>query len=312
MLTDTLFHAGLVPLVVALVGVLATRQLRAARQIALATGFALGYIAAQFVLRSQAGMGVAVWTMLRPTDAADWLPLLTIVAWAVTVLLASGWRPSRYVAAAFAVTVPLRLLAGHARITREWSVLEKLGSLSLLAGLVGLVWWLLATDDEEHPASGRLVCVVAVAVAIAIALTLSGSFTHGQLAGAVAASLTGAALASFFPLPLGEGRGESVLFGATGSASAKRLTIAGFTGAAGITACLLVGLILLGHFYDELSTANAALLIAALIIASAPLPKALTGHPAWLHLAARLLLCLTPVAIALFGLFNETSQGYGY
>jgi hypothetical protein len=220
---------------------------------------------------------------------------LALVAWAVTLLLVSGWWPARFVAAAFAVAVPMRLLAGHAQIARDWSPVEKLGCLSLLAVLIGFVWLLLATEDEEQPSSGRLPCLVAVAVGVAVALTLSGSFTYGQLSGALAAALTGAALACF-------------LFGAAGSASApKRLFVPGFTGGSGVTACLFIGLILLGHLYAELSPTNTALLIAALVAASAPLPKLLANHPAWLHIAARGLLCLTPLAIALASLLGETS-----
>jgi hypothetical protein len=90
------------------------------------------------------------------------------------------------------------------------------------------------------------------------------------------------------------------------------LSIPGFTGAAGVIACLLVGLILLGHFYAELSTTNAALLVAALVAAGAPLPKSLANHPAWLHTAARALVCFTPLGIALASLIHESSNAYGY
>jgi hypothetical protein len=301
MFTNTLILAGLLPLVVAVVAAVVARRLNALPQIAMASGVAFGYIAAQVGLKAQAGYGVAVRSIVAPLEAADWLPLLALVAWAVTLLVASGWRPARFVTVAFAITVPMRLLAGHARTAREWSPVEKLGYLSLLAALIGFVWLLLATEDEDQPSSGRLPCLVVVAVGVAAALTLSGSFIYGQLSGALAASLTGAALTCFLlPLPLGEGRGE-------GEFRSRRLSIPGFRGAAGVVACLLVGLIILGHFYAELTSTNSALLVAALLAASAPLPKRLAAHPAWLHIAARSLLCLVPLGVALGSLLGETS-----
>jgi hypothetical protein len=276
----------------------------------LASGITLGYIAAQIGLKSQVGVGVAVRSFIRPLEAADWLPFVALGAWAISLLLVRGWRPARFVAAAFAFAVPVRLLAEHARIAREWSRVEKLGYLSLLAAMIGFVWLLLAADDEEQPASGRLVCIIIVAAGIAVVLTLSGVLVYGQLSAALSAALTGAALAcislEFLPLPLGEGRGE----GESRSSALREPAIRRLPGAAGIIACLLSGLIILGYFYAELSTTNAALLIAALAAAAAPLPKSLARHSAWLHIAARALLCITLLAMAIVSLFNESSNPY--
>jgi len=215
MLTNTFIYAGLLPLVVAALAAFAARRLNAAPKTAWTCGIALGYIAAQFVLKSQAGIGVAVRSIIQPPEAADWLPLIVLVAGAISLMLIRGWRLALPLAAAFAFAVPMRLLAGHARIAREWSLYEKVACLSLMAAAVAVVWLLLATNDEEQPASGRLACVVIVAVGIAIVLTLSGVLVYGQLSAALAAALTGAALAcislSFPPLPLGEGWEENWL-----------------------------------------------------------------------------------------------------
>jgi hypothetical protein len=95
---------------------------------------------------------------------------------------------------------------------------------------------------------------------------------------------------------------------ATGCASVpRRFALRCLPGAAGITACLLIGLLILGHFYAELSATNAALLVAALVAASTPVPKSLAHHPAWLRIGTRTLLCLTPLAVAILSLLRETS-----
>jgi hypothetical protein len=73
----------------------------------------------------------------------------------------------------------------------------------------------------------------------------------------------------------------------------------GLTGAAGIITFSLGSLILLGHFFAELSVANAVLLFAALAAAGTPLPAALCRRPAWQQLAVRTVACLLPLAIAI-------------
>ena len=70
------------------------------------------------------------------------------------------------------------------------------------------------------------------------------------------------------------------------------------TAASGIITFTLGSLIILGHFYAELSTTNTALLFLSLAATAAPLPALLRSGPAWQQNTARIMICLLPLGIA--------------
>ena len=87
--------------------------------------------------------------------------------------------------------------------------------------------------------------------------------------------------------------------GATGSASAlPQLSLPGIEGAAGIITFTLGSLIILGHFYAELTTTNAALLFLSLAATAAPLPAFSRTGPTWRHVVTRTAMCILPLATA--------------
>jgi hypothetical protein len=172
-------------------------------------------------------------------------------------------------AAALAIGLPLRLLAGH--LAQQWSMLEKISYLALLSATLGLVWLLLAAARDDDLPRLRQALLVLAAVGAAIVTTLSGSFTLGRLCGVAAAAVAGTALVS-----------PRVL-----------------SGAAGVVTMSLGGLIILAAFYARLHPATAALLFGSLIAAAGRLPDLLSIRPTWQQAALRIAVCLVPMAIAL-------------
>jgi hypothetical protein len=290
MLTDTLLLAGLLPFAASVAIALVLAQLRVSPPAVWAWGIATGFIVGMVALKSPAGFSAALRSITVPHEAADWLPFIVLLVLGTSLLFLST-PPSRLrlvVALAMmqSIAIPLRLVSGNVRLTHnEWSPLEKLAYLLLLAGTLGLVWRLLATSSEARQTRVRQPFLLLVAVGSAIVLTLSGVLIYGQYCGAVAAALTGTALACFF--------------GATGSASAKKYSaVAGISGAAGVLTFSLGSLIILGHFFASLSGTNAVLLFISLAAAGTAFPAAFANRPIWQQLATRAAFCLTPLAIA--------------
>ncbi len=320
MFTTTLLYAGLLPMAAAALVAVVARQLRCAPSATWACSTALGFIAGLIGLKSQAGLAFAVSSIVQPLEAADWLPLIILLALGTTLVLLAAPLAYRQlalaIAALFVFAVPIRLLSGNARLNSSWSGSEKVAGAVLLAATLGIVWRLLAAGSEPQRTASRLVFLVFVAVGAAAVATLSGVLVYGQACGALASALTGTALATnawkFLPLPLGVGRvaaggspwrGEGALMSGAGTAdpaSARpRFAFDGLTGAAGIITFSLGSLILLGRFFAEVSTANALLLLVALSAAGAPLPNTILGQSQWLQFTLRAVCCLVPLTVAI-------------
>lgn len=299
MFTATLIYAGLLPFAASAIIAFALGRMRVSHPATWACGLACGFVVGLFGLKSQAGFAAALKSIAQPHEAADWLPIIVLLALGVSVLLLSAppshWRRTIALAAVLAIAVPLRLLSGNVRLTHDqWSPLDKFAYLTLLAATLGFVWLLLASGSDEQPSLARLLFLVIVAVGTAVVLTLSGVFVYGQYSGAVAAALTGTALAVFL------GATGPQRSGATGSASAsQRFALPGLPGAAGIITYSLGSLIILGHFFASLSVANTVLLMLSLAAAGGPLPEFMICRPAWQRISARATVCLIPLIAAL-------------
>jgi hypothetical protein len=278
MLTNAILYAALLPLVVSAAIAFIMRRMRSPLPTIWPVAITGGFLAAQFVLRGQAGFFESLHTFLEPHEAVDWLPHIVLLALGVSILmyLAPAQRPRLIaLAAALCVAAPVRLLSGN--LAQHWSILGKVAVLVSLAAIFGLVWVLLALDDNERPAILRLPLLILVAVCTAIVVTQSGAFVYGLSSAAFGAAITGAAL----------------VFAFRGAASSS-----GAAAAAGIITFTLGSLVVLGHFYAELSTTNAALLLLSLAATAIPLPAMLRTGPAWQRNTARILFCLLPLAIA--------------
>ena len=113
MFTSTLLYAGLLPLIVSAMVALVMRRMQSPPQVIWATAFAGGFLAAQFGLKSQTGFAAAWHSFIQPHEAADWLPLVVLLALGVSVVLiyapTSRQRRTIALAAALCLAVPVRL-----------------------------------------------------------------------------------------------------------------------------------------------------------------------------------------------------------
>jgi hypothetical protein len=291
-----LFWVGIVPLAAAAAAMLAARRLNLRPRAAWAVSVGVGYVVGQLCLMSRAGFAGAMTALVAPHEARDWLPWAATLAAGATVWVAHATASSRWVghllATVIALAAPTRLLGGSVYLVSRWSAGERIVYLALLAGAMGLVWWLLeaARDDDQPLVRGLLLIYVGVGTAVTV--TLSGSFAYGELCGVVAAALTGALLAGVL-------KPASPEDGTAGAAPD------GLGGAAGVVTMSLGSLILLGYFYAELTSADALLLAVALVAAGGWLPTWGMAGSGW-RVAVRAALCIVPMALAVAGAYAGT------
>jgi hypothetical protein len=295
MFLNTFLSAGIVPFVIAAIIAFVSAQMRVAPRVYWPLSTALGFIAGYVALKSQSGIAAAISSITHPHDSADWLPLIVLLAAGVSLLFA---QPAyRWIAMALSallvLAVPLRLLSGNVRLNGEWSAIQKIMYLSLLASMLGVVWILLAYNRSAQPALARLSLVLINAVGTAVALTISGVLVYGQACGALAAALAGTALASMVT----HWRTRPALAKITATYPAN-CPNAGFPDAAGIITFSLGSLIILGHFRADLSAISVLLLFVSLVAAGAPLFDGVLRSPVWQQVVFRSIACLIPLAIA--------------
>jgi hypothetical protein len=293
MLTSLLTYAGVVPLVGAAIAALVCRLLGVSPRATWAWSVTAGVLSGQFGWKSRAGYALGARAFTRPAEAADWLPIILLLALGVSLLLIVAASPQRklmkMLAALLCIAVPLRLISGNVQV-EEWSAISKMFCLGLLAVLFGLSWTFLAFNGEEQSFLGRALATAVVAAAAAIVLTQSGVLVYGIACGAVAASLGGPAVVDF-------------LFGDP-ARDGQRFALSGFTGAAGAITFSLGSLIVLGLFFANLSALNAVLLLVALLAAGGPLPRVIARQPLWMQLAVRVLLCSMPLTVAVVSVLD--------
>ncbi len=206
MLTHALLYAGLLPLIASISIAFIMRRLYSPPQIAWPAAISAGFLTAHFAVRGQSGFSESLHAFFQPHEAVDWLPHIVLLALGVSIVmnLAPTHRPRLIaLAAALCLAAPVRLLSGN--VAQHWSILEKIAVLVSLAAVLGIVWLLLGSNDEEQPAIVHVPLLILVAVATAIVVTQSGVLVYGLSSAALGAAITGTALASL---------------GATGSASA--------------------------------------------------------------------------------------------
>lgn len=284
MLINTILYAALLPLIASASIAFVLRQMQTPLPIVWPVAITGGFLVAQFTLRGQSGFSESLHTFLQPHEAIDWLPHIVLLALGVTIViyLAPTQRPRLIaLAAALCLAAPVRLLSGN--LAQHWSILGKVAVLVSLAAALGIVWLLLASDDNEQTAIVRVPLLILVAVGTAIVVAQSGVLIYGLSSAALGAAITGTAL----------------VFAFRGSASSS-----GAAATAGILTFALGSLIILGHFYSELSTMSAALLLLSLVATAVPLPALLRNGPPWQQNMARTACCLFPLAIAVVGVVS--------
>lgn len=295
MFLHTFLCAGVVPFAVALVATTVAAKLGAVPRVYWLLGTASGFISGYVALKNQTGVASAIASITRPQAAADWLPFIVLLALGVSLLLAQ--TSHRWVGFALAMLLvlaaPLRLLCTNARLTSEWTAPQKFVCLGVLASAFAAIWIVLARNQNVQTARTRLFLILVDATGIAAALTISGVLVYGQACGALAASLAGTALASALVQWLYR---DSAADGAeAGRATASN---SGLPAAAGIIAFSLGSLIVLGHFFADLSATTALLLFVSLAAAGGPLFDGLLQSAVWQNAVIRTLACLVPLAVA--------------
>jgi hypothetical protein len=247
-------------------------------QIAWPIAIAAGFLVAQITLRADAGYAASLRTFLEPHDAIDWLPHIVLLALGVSIVMYLA--PSRrgllyFLAFALCLAAPVRLLSGN--IASHWSPLVKLAWLAVLTAMLGATWLFLAPDDDANSPPFRVPLLVFVAVGIAMVLTQSGVLTYGMSAAALGAAICGAGVACGFR---------------------KSACNSGAAASAGVITLVFGSLIILTHFFAELSLLNAALVLVALVATAVPLPDFTRTGAAWRQIAARVVLCTVPIILA--------------
>jgi hypothetical protein len=284
MLTNAFLYAAFLPLTASALIAFSLRQMQTPLPVLWPAAITGGFLAGQFTLRGQSGFFDGLNTFFQPHEAVDWLPHIVLLALGVSLViyLAPVHRDRLVVlAAALCFAAPVRLLSGN--LAQHWSIAGKVAMLILLAAVLGIVWRLLALNDDGRPAFIRVPLLVVVAVSTAVVVAQSGALIYGLSCAAFGAAITGTALVFAF-------RGT---VSSTGAASA-----------AGVITFTLGSLIFLSHFYAYLSTTNTVLLVLSLIATAAPLPTLLRSGPAWQGNTARFMFCLLPLAIAVGSAFS--------
>jgi hypothetical protein len=270
---------GIIPGVLAALAMAICGRWSARPTVAWTVSVACGLVAGMIAQNVRVGWTTALEKFAHPRVAIDWLPWLVLVAAAIQLLSASVPRTARrwllLVACVFAVTVPVRLLALSVYVTDRWSRGEKFAVAAAWAALLAIEWGTLALGRLNRQDLLRCGLLVVVGLGTSLTLAASGAITLGELGGVATATLLGTA-------------GAALAFG--------RLA-AGPSEAAGPLAVMLGGLILIGHFYAQLSLANVALLSVSLATAAGWLPDGWLLSATW-RAALRAVLAMVPVAIA--------------
>lgn len=209
-------------------------------------------------------------------------PALIVVEAVVAFAARPRWLPWLLRMAVAGCAAPI-LLYGSSYISepagpgsREWTPVQTGLILSGLAAMLAAVWGALGLLVKRSDRRSVPVVLAIVCAGASVTVMLSGYASGGQIGLAISAALLGAVIASL------------VLTGTPEMNSVVSLGVVG-----------LFALLVVGRFFGQLSTANAALLFGAPILAwGAELPFVRRGG--WVvHSVARVILPAIAVAVAL-------------
>jgi len=228
LMLQLVWQSALVPAIVALALLAASRALRLNAVVAVAAAFIASYFA---TLHQQ-------WSLV-PHVALDWMPWIAVG----TAAAALGVERSSSGAARFALRLVVGLVAATIVV---WGALASLGvakaalAVAVAAVLIAFVWSAFASAPEGGARSPLLLAVVAGGTGLS--LMLDSSQQIGQLSGALAVTL-----------------------GACMLVNLPKTRVAFPPAAAGLAVVLLGALILNAHLYAGFSLGYVALLVIALL-----------------------------------------------
>jgi hypothetical protein len=151
--------------------------------------------------------------------------------------------------------------------TREWSTAHAWLILGGLAAALAGVWALLTLLARRAPGLSHPVCLAGTIAGASVTVMLSGYASGGQIGLPLAAALLGASVAALV-LP-GPSRGS---------------------GPIGVAVVGLFSLLVIGHFFGQLTTTNAILLFCAPLLGWLPELPYLHRLPLWARGLARVIL----------------------
>jgi hypothetical protein len=225
---------------------------------------------------------LGLWPRWPPRDAEDRLLVLVLPAVLLVELLVA-LVPMRHwlayvlrltIAAAAAPVLLYNTTYLGGTDTPEWSSSQAALILGRLAVALAAVWGLLDLLVRVAPGRSVPVALAVVCGAAGVAVMLSGDLTGGLLGLPLAASLAGAATASL------------VARGAPG-----------VSGALGVGVVGLFSLLVIGHFFVELTTTHAVLLGLTPLLCWLPELPYVRKVPLWLRGLARLAVVAAPLGI---------------
>jgi hypothetical protein len=261
-----------------------------------ALGWVLG-VAAGFALGFYLGVRWFGWTInWPPTEGKDRLLLVVLPAAVLVECLAAFRRvrwwlawPMRLVVAAGAARVILHgsitLVPGPFPDERTWSAEETPVRLAVLGLLLAGLWLSSALLIRQAPGWSVPLALAVVGGGAGVTIMVSGSLEDGGLGFPLAGALAGAALASLLVRPPVDGA-HAIGLGTVG----------------------LFGLVILGHFFSELSETNAWLLLGAPLLGWLPELPYVRRLRRPLRDGLRVLLVAIPVGWALFQASEKSRQ----
>lgn len=220
------------------------------------TAVVVSFLIGMWALDAQgAGVVTAISKSMRVTEARDFLALMVILAVIPDAVAAVGYRGAVVgwvLRLGLCVFVPWRLLWGSRFLpkvapppnfdTGAWEPLEAVLWIGGWAGALLATWAVVRAESTESPHLRSALATLAVFAASAT-VAMSGSLTYGQVAGVLVATVAGCALVTWL---LKVGRGPDA--------------------AAGPIVIAFGGVVVLAHFFAELTLLHAVLLLAGLAI----------------------------------------------
>ncbi len=295
-----LFWIGAVPASAAALLMVALRRLRPNTTWLLSVGG--GLILGMIAQSVRVGWHTSIEKLLHPHVALDWLPWLVLVATGICTLAnhtRSRWQHWLVgLACLFVFVVPLRLLANSVYVATRWSLAEKMGVLALWTVAFATVWRMLSLGQRNGQPILRGGLLIVVAGGTAMTIAASGAITLGEQAGITAATLLGAAAVALMKsLQLRQENSGLDPLADAGSTQVFHPLDIDPSDAAGPLTVMLGGLILLAHYYSELSAANASWLGISLVAAAGWLPEGWPERPVGRGVL-RTVLTLLPLGMA--------------
>jgi hypothetical protein len=173
-------------------------------------------------------------------------------------------------------------LAGPAKST-AWSSTQTWSILVSMAMALGAIWWLVAQLARREPGLSLWICLAGTCAGAGLVVMLSGYATGGQIGLPLAGALLGAAMAAF------------VLTRSSRGSSHVGVAIIG-----------LFSLLMIGHFFGELTWIYATVLLLAPLLAWLPEAPPLCKLRPW----ARGLVRVVSVAVVVVGVVIHAQRKF--